>query len=101
MERPLYIAFRAGGVVKQVYRVNRIEQAIPIVDRVPQLKNVRETWPKEEHTIWHLSEPVKLPHEIRTGGGMYNRRVRCDFDLLLTCKSVREIKDTMRTRRGE
>jgi len=31
---------------------------------------------------------------------MYNRRIRCDFDLLLTCTSVKEIEATMAHRRG-
>jgi hypothetical protein len=31
---------------------------------------------------------------------MYNRRVRCDLDLLLSCSTVQEIEEAMRERRG-
>lgn len=97
--RPLYLAFRVKGNLDAIWRVNQIEHGIPIIDVVPELKNVKKKWPKHPGTIWHLESPVKLPNPIRTGRGMYNRRVRCDLDLLLTCKTVLEIAQEMGNRR--
>ena len=99
--RPLYLSFRVKGKVDAIYRVNRIEQGVPIINEVPELKNVNKDWPKLPCTIWHFDPPTKLPDPIRTGGGMYNRRVRCDLDLLLTCKTVQEIEQAMCKRRDQ
>ena len=41
--RPLYIAFRVNGVVDSIYRVSRVEHAVPIIDLVPEMKNIRKT----------------------------------------------------------
>lgn len=99
--RPLYLGFRVDGRVDSIYRVSQIEHGIPIIDIVPDLKHVKKGWPREAGTIWHFEPPVKLPNPIRTGGGMYNRRVRCDVDLLLTCKTVQEIEQVMKKRREQ
>lgn len=99
--RPLYIAFRVNGVVDSIYRVSRVEHAVPIIDVVPEMKNIRQSWPKKPATIWHLGPPVPFAKSLKTGGGMYNRRVRCDLDLLLTCNSVQEIEVEMRKRRKQ
>jgi hypothetical protein len=32
---------------------------------------------------------------------MYNRRVRCDLDLLLTCETVQEVEEQMGKRRQQ
>ena len=97
--RPLYIAFRVNGVLDSIYRVSRVEHAVPIIDLVPEMKNIRKSWPKKPATIWHFGAPVPLAKHLKTGGGMYNRRVRCDLDLLLTCSSVQEIEVEMGKRR--
>jgi hypothetical protein len=99
--RPLYLALRVHGKVDAIYRVSRIEHAVPIIDLVPELVNVKEKWPKLPFTIWHFEPKVSLPNPIRTGGGMYNRRVRSDLDLLLSCKSVQEIEQAMSKRRNQ
>ena len=99
--RPLYFGFRVDGQVNAIYRVSRIEQAIRVVDSVPELQNVKEDWPSKLHTIWHFGPPVPLANPLTTGGGMYNRRVRCDLDLLLTCKTVKEIEQEMGKRRAQ
>lgn len=99
--RPLYIAFRVEGVVDSIWRVSRIEHGIPIVDVIPQMTAIKENWPNTPCTIWYLESPVKLPRPISTGGGMYNRRVRCDLDLLLSCESVLEIEKAMKKRRDQ
>jgi hypothetical protein len=98
--RPLYLGFRVNGLLDSIYRVNRIEHETPVIKRVPELVNLPAEWPKEPYTIWHFDQPVKLPNPIRTGAGMYNRRVRCDLDLLLTCKTVKEIEQAMGNRRN-
>lgn len=99
--RPLYIAFRVGGVLDSICRVSRVEHAIPIVDVVPEMQNIKKPWPKLPATIWHFGPPVPLAKPLRTGAGMYNRRVRCDLDLLLTCETVQEIEEAMGKRRDQ
>ncbi|MDZ7620515.1 MAG: hypothetical protein U1E05_26225 [Patescibacteria group bacterium] len=99
--RPLYIAFRVDGVLDSIYQVTRVEHGVPIIDLVPEMKRIRNSWPKQPATIWHLGPPVLLAEPLKTGGGMYNRRVRCDLDLLLTCSSVQEIEVEMRKRRRQ
>lgn len=99
--RPLYIAFRVDGVLDSIYQVTRVEHDVPIIDLVPEMKRIRSSWPKQPATIWHLGPPVLLAKPLKTGGGMYNRRVRCDLDLLLTCSSVQEIEVEMRKRRQQ
>jgi hypothetical protein len=99
--RPLYIAFRVSGLLDSIYRVSRVEHAVPIIDLVPEMKNIRGPGPKKPATIWHFGPPVSLPKPLKTGGGMYNRRVRCNLDLLLTCSSVQEIEVEMRKRRQQ
>jgi hypothetical protein len=99
--RPLYLAFRVDGKLDSVGRVNKIEHGIPIIDVVPEMENIKNKWPKRPCTIWHFEPLVTLPTPIRTGAGMYNRRVRCDFDLLLTCKTVQEIEQAMKKRREQ
>jgi hypothetical protein len=97
--RPLYLAFRVDGKLDSLCRVNGIEHDVPIIDRVPEMRNIKNSWPKKPSTIWHFDPPVKLAHPVRTGGGMYNRRVRCDLDLLLSCATVQEIEEAMSKRR--
>lgn len=96
--RPLYIGLRSKGKLDSLYRVLRIEHEMPVSKYVPGLKT---EWKDNPLTIWHLDEPVSLPTPIPTGGGMWQRRTACDFDLLLRCKSVMEIETAMRERRNE
>jgi hypothetical protein len=98
--RPLYLAFRAAGQVDSIWRVNQIEHDVLVGDRVPPLKKQGREWAKKPATIWHLDPPVPLQKTLRTGPGMYNRRVRCHLDLLLSCSTVQEIEEAMRERRG-
>ena len=99
--RPLYLGFRVDGQVNAIYRVTRIEQAVRVIDSVPELQNIEEEWPKKRQTIWHFGPPVPLANPVITGGGMYSRRVRCDLDLLLKCKTVKEIEHEMGKRLEE
>jgi hypothetical protein len=78
--------------------VLRIEHETPVRRYVPEL--VTE-WKDVPYTIWHLDKPVALPKPIPTGGKLWQRRIACDFDLLLSCKSVMEIETAMRKRREE
>lgn len=94
--RPLYIGLRSKGKLESLYRVLKIEHETPVSKYVPGLKT---KWKDNPLTIWHLDEPVLLPTPIPTGGGMWQRRLGCDFDLLLRCKSVMEIETAMRERR--
>jgi hypothetical protein len=96
--RPLYIAFRANGRIEELHRVIRIEHETPPIQYVKELASVKD-WPKSPHTIWHLDDPVKLPQPIPTGGSLWQRRVACDMDVLLSSKTVKEIEDRMRDRR--
>lgn len=98
--RPLYIAFRVDGVVESIYRVLEIEHSVPTIDQVPELINLKEEWPHLPYTIWHFGPAIPLPNPLRTGSGMYNRRVRCDLDLLLTCETVQEVETEMGKRRN-
>lgn len=99
--RPLYLAFRVGGWLDSICRVSRVEHAVPIIDRVPEMQNIKKPWPKRPATIWHFGPSVPLANPLRTGGGMYNRRVRCDLDVLLTCSSVQEVETQMGKRRNQ
>ena len=99
--RPLYIAFRVDGVLDSICRVSRVEHGVPILDLVPEMQNIKKSWPKTPATIWHFGPPVPLTRPLRTGAGMYNRRVRCDLDLLLTCETVQEIEMEMGKRRQQ
>src|SRR5208337_207444 len=72
--RPLYLAFRIDGNLDSIYRVNRIQHDIPIIDVVPEMRNIKAEWPKTPCTVWYFDPPVRLANPIRTGGGMYNRR---------------------------
>jgi hypothetical protein len=87
--RPLYIAFRVSGVLDSICQVSRVQHAVPIIDVVPEMQNIKKPWPKLPATIWHFGPPVPLAKPLRTGAGMYNRRVRCDLDLLLACETSR------------
>ncbi|MBM4072333.1 MAG: hypothetical protein FJ271_25905 [Planctomycetes bacterium] len=95
--RPLYIALRVHGELDSIYRVNRVEHSVPISDRVPEMRRIK--WAKAPATIWHFGPPVPLAKPLPTGPGMFNRRIRCDLDLLLTCSSVQEIEIEMGKRR--
>lgn len=99
--RPLYLAFRFDGKLEYVARVNRIEHGRPITDVAPEMKLTKAPIHKAPATIWHFDAPIKLPKPLTTGPGMYNRRTRCDFDLLLTCSTVQEIEATMSERRNQ
>jgi hypothetical protein len=97
--RPLYLAFRVGGTLDSICRVSRIEHDIPIINLVPEMRNIKKEWPKRPATIWHFEPPAKLARPLRTGGGMYNRRGPCDLDLLLSCATVQKVAAAMRQRR--
>jgi len=99
--RPLYLAFRVNGMVDGIYRVAGIEHDIPIMKRMPELANVTKEWAQLRFTVWHFEPKVELPTPLRTGSGMYNRRVRCDLDLLLACQTIQEIEEKMGKRRGQ
>lgn len=99
--RPLYIAFRVGGLLDSICRVRRVEHAVRIIDLVPEMQYIKHDGPKQPVTVWHFEPPVPLGKTIRTGSGMYNRRVRCDLDLLLSCSSVQEIESEMGKRRQQ
>lgn len=97
--KPLYIALRAAGKVKTIQRVLRIEHEVPPIDRLPQLNNIKESWPREPHTIWHLSEPTHLPQPVPTGDPLMRaRHVFCDMDILLSSSSVKEVEQRMKQR---
>lgn len=99
--RPLYIAFRVNGVLDSIYRVSRVEHAVPIIDRVPELRKCTKFDFTQPATIWHFGPPVPLTKPLKTGPGMFAKRVRSDLDLLLTCSSVQEIEGEMRKRRQQ
>ncbi|MBU4144124.1 MAG: hypothetical protein KKH79_04185 [Candidatus Thermoplasmatota archaeon] len=98
--KPLYIASRCGGF-DSVQKVLRIEHDVTPISIIPELKKVRggDKWQNLPSTIWYLSEPIPLGRKIRTGPGLFNVHVTCDFDLLLTCDTVVEIRDKMKERR--
>ncbi len=98
--RPLYLAFRAAGKLDRIWRVKQIEHDVLVGDFVPPLKKHGPLLATKPATIWHLDPSVPLQRTLKTGPGMYNRRVRCDLDLLLSCGTVQEIEETMRSRRG-
>ena len=98
--KPLYIASRCGGF-DSIQKVLKIEHDVTPVSIVPELKKVRggDNWQNLPSTIWYLSDPIPLGRKIRTGAGMFNDHVTCDFDLLLPCDSVLEIREKMKARR--
>lgn len=97
--RPLYFAFRVDGKVDAIYRVTHISHHVPMIEVAPELANVRAKWPHIPATVWHFDKATTLKPPLRTGPGMYNRRVRCDLDLLLSCTTVLEVEQKMAERR--
>ena len=102
-QKPLYIALRAQGKVEFIQRVLKIKHGVQLVDCLPILKNVKERWPSEEpHTVWYLSEPVRLPKAIPTGDpSMRGRHLFCDMDILLSSSSVKEAAERMKRRSAQ
>lgn len=105
--RPLYIALRVGGKVSTIQRVVGMQYDVPPVQLIPELESIQPgkgediAWPRRAHTIWHLSKPTPLPNPIRTGDpSMRSRHVVCDFDILLSSNSVKEIQEKMKERHG-
>ena len=99
--RPLYLAFRFDRKLEYLARINRIEHGRTIIDVAPEMRLTKNPIHNTPATIWRFDEPIKLSNPLSTGPGMYNRRIRCDFDLLLTCSTVKEIEDTMTIRRTQ
>jgi len=97
--RPLYLGFRVDGKVDAIHRVLKVEHGVSILEVAPELSKLSEPWTTQAMTVWHFDEPVKLPNPVRTGSGMYNRRLRCDLDLLLSCETMAEIELKMKMRR--
>jgi hypothetical protein len=86
--RPLYLAFRVDGKLDSICRVLRIEHDVPIIDRVPELRNSRNIWFKKPCTIlafpaacetrppysngwWHVQPKSSL--RPRPAAGLRNR----------------------------
>jgi hypothetical protein len=97
--RPLYLAFRVEAELNSICRVSRIQHGVPIIDVAPEMRNIRNNWPKLPSTIWHFEAPVEIGRTLRTGAGMYAKHVRCDLDLLFSCNTVQEIEVAMGKRR--
>lgn len=97
--RPLYLGFRVDGKVDAIHRVVKVDHDVSILEVVPEFSKLKEPWVRRAMTIWYFDEPVKLPNPVRTGSGMYNRRLRCDLDLLLSCETMVEIEAKMKIRR--
>ena len=98
--KPLYIALRAGGQVRTIQRVMKIEHEVKPIAYLPELRHVKHQWPNEPSTIWHLSEPTLLPKPIPTGDRwMRARHVVCDLDVLLSCTSIKNAEERMHQRR--
>ena len=75
------------------------DHSVRVVDLIPELVNLTDDWPHGTNTIWWFGPAIPLAKPLRTGSGMYNRRVRCDLDLLLTCETVQEVETEMGKRR--
>lgn len=99
LDWPLYLAFRVNGTVDAIYRVTQVEHSASITERVPELLESGLDWIDRPHTIWTFGEETKLPRPLTTGKGMYQRTVKSDLDLLLTCATVAEIEKAMKERR--
>lgn len=98
--RPLYIGFRVHGEMASLYRVEKIEPKRRVIELIPKLKDSPDRWPRKELTVWHLGKPVQLDKPLRSGAGMFNRRVRCDLDLVLSSETVKEVEEKMGKRLG-
>lgn len=97
--RPLYLGFRVNGQVDAIYRVLKVDHVKAIDSLVPELSQVKEGWTQGPVTVWHFGDAVPLNSPVTTGSGMYNRRIRCDLDLLLTCRTLVEVESGMKERR--
>ncbi len=96
--RPLYIGFRAKGMLESLHRVLRIEHETPVSTYVHGLST---EWMNNPLTIWHLDEPFLLAAPLPTGANMATRRTHCDLDLLFRCKTEREVELAMKERRQQ
>jgi len=101
-QKPLYIALRAQGKVESIQRVLKIEHEVILVNVLPQMRNIKDGWPREvPHTVWYLSEPVYLPKILPTGDpSMRGRHLFCDMDILLSSVSIKEAAERMKKRRA-
>lgn len=98
-QKPLYIALRTAGKVRTIQRVLKVEHEVTPIDKLPQLGNIKDSWPSERCTIWHLSDPTPLPQPIPTGDPLMRaRHVFCDMDILLSSSSVRDVEQCMKQR---
>ena len=96
--KAIYFAPRAFGRVQHVQRILKIEYNKTPQQYISQLSKM--PWGSGSCTIFHLSEPVKLPKPIRSGN-IRNRVAYCDFDLLVNAQTIGEAhKETMNRRKS-
>ena len=93
-EPPNYVGFRYDGRL----------QSIHFVDAAKTVRNLSsiEGFPHDDtdhpHFVYTLGPSIGPAHEVRSGKGLRNRRVRIPIDLLLTCATVRDAELAARKR---
>lgn len=86
-ESPNYLAFRYHGKLQSIHHVEKCESVneLELKKRGYELSEP----PKKGkiHVLYKLGRDIRPPNEIKSGK-IWNRRVRCMFDTLLTCKTI-------------
>lgn len=96
--RALYMGFRYDGHLQYIGRIKRIDYGVKASEIGPKI--AMEFWGKkdEPYGVVRLENMVRFPNKLPSGN-LHSRHVYCDFDLLLTSKSVLEAANLTRKRR--
>ncbi len=79
---PNYIAFRYDGQLQSVHYI----ESYQVVD---DLSAINESWPEKDadsdpdHLLYKLGPAMRPPYTVRSGP-IWNRRIRCAIDTLLS-----------------
>jgi hypothetical protein len=98
--RSLYMAFRYDGRLQYIGRIKGIESGLKSSEICPM--DVRDFWRPEyePYDVVRLDKVIPFPIKL-SSGNIYNKHIYCDFDLLLTSKSILEAESRMRKRREQ
>lgn len=87
---PTYIGFRYYGKLQSIHFVESHEVVDTLINHIPEI-----TWKKLKHLsfLYRLGKPIRPDHDVPTGGIYASGRRWCAFDLLFTCKTIKQAAD--------
>lgn len=86
-EAPNYVAFRFGGELRSIHKIENYEVNNNLHDSMPDV--IKDTNP-DKHFFFHLGPPIKPCHTVKNGSIWPNGRIWCMLDTLLTCQTIEE-----------